>query len=57
MHQQTNNHQERDMGDAENYAVRCLGFFLYIRRHRDKALFETPPKADKIKREQVKEEV
>jgi len=45
------------MGDAEHYAVRSFGFFLHFRRHRGKALFETPPKADKIKREQVKEGV
>jgi hypothetical protein len=45
------------MGDAAHYAVRGFGFFLHFRRHRSKALLETPPKANQIKREQVKEGV
>ncbi len=45
------------MGDAEHYAVGSLGLFPHFRRHRGKTRFETPPKADKINREQVQEGV
>jgi hypothetical protein len=45
------------VSDEEHYAVRSFGFFLHFRRHRGKSLFETPPKTDKIKREDVKEGV
>jgi hypothetical protein len=45
------------MSHAEHYAVRSFGFFLHFWRQRGKAPFETPPKADQIKREQIKKGV
>jgi hypothetical protein len=39
------------MADAKRYAVSSFGFFLHFRRHRGMALSETPPKANKIRRE------